>query len=87
MQGGYDRGMAPLRHGFAVPPLPKGRGKGAGDLGSPLRGNCALPLPVAEEGRAQFPQPRHWRPESEAGPGMAIAARRAEGCRGAPRRD
>ena len=23
--------------------------------------NCALPLPVAEEGKAQFPQPRHWR--------------------------
>ncbi|MBR5093787.1 MAG: hypothetical protein IK095_01705, partial [Oscillospiraceae bacterium] len=23
--------------------------------------NCALPLPVAEEDKAQFPQPRHWR--------------------------
>ena len=48
------------------------------------RGNCALPLPAAEEGRVQFPQPRHWRPESEAGPGMAIAARRARGGATAP---
>jgi hypothetical protein len=31
---------------------------------------------VAEEGGTEFPQPRHWRAESEAGPGMANAARR-----------
>ena len=23
--------------------------------------NCGLPLPVADAGRTQFPQPRHWR--------------------------
>jgi len=25
------------------------------------RENCVLPLPVADAGKTQFPQPRHWR--------------------------
>ena len=34
-----------------------------------------MPPPVAEEGSPVFPKPRHWRAGSNAGPGMANAAR------------
>jgi len=42
-----------------------------------LRGNCGLPLPVADAGNPQFPQPHDSRPQANAGPGIVIAARRS----------
>ena len=38
----------------------------------PDEGKSELPPPGAEEGSPLFPQPRHWRADSEAGPGMAL---------------
>ena len=46
---------------------------------NPARWKSGPLPPGADESGPVFPQPRHWRAESEAGPGMANAARRPEG--------
>ena len=45
---------------------------------NPARWKTGPPPPGADQGGPVFPQPRHWRAESEAGPPMASAARWTE---------